>query len=158
MEGKEPAFLQGLQQLVGLSRSNTKKDDGDTALCFLLVSKSASFLFHLTSQNLRGNTCQVEVPEHAPRATEKSEWLNCCANSSPGTSGWESPQQRSQSYTLQAAIDMSSLGIRSYRRRENPTKMKTAININCRRRGESVIFPSLPQVITLGILSINAHP
>lgn len=73
MEGKEPAFLLGLQQLVGLSRGNTKKDDGDIALCFLLVSKSACFLFHLTSQNLRRNTCQVEVPEHASRATGKSE-------------------------------------------------------------------------------------
>lgn len=75
----------------------------------------------------------------------------------PGTPGWEWPQQRSHSYTFWAAVGMSSLGIRSYRRRGNPTKMKTAININC-RRGETIIFPSLPLKIILGILSINVLP
>lgn len=77
-------FLLGLQQLVGLARSNTRKGDGDIALRFLLVRKSACFLLSLTSQNLRENSSRVEVPQHGPKGTEKPERPNCWANSSPG--------------------------------------------------------------------------
>lgn len=129
------------------------------------MSKSACFPLSLTSQNLRENSSQVEVPEHGPEATEKPERPNCCANPPPGGAWAHRNGNLYSPYGLFKAahseLQQICLPWESGPTGEggNPNRMKSAINItNRRRKGESIIFPSLPLPITPGVLCNNLLP